>query len=320
VARAAAVARHAARAWRVIARHRAWCAIFWHLLTQHARKTTSIVPLTPAGELVAAAYRRSAAIAAFNVIGLEHVEGVIAGAEAAASPAILQISENTVRFHGGLEPLAVSALAAARGARVPIGVHLDHATAPELVEAALELGIGSVMFDAAERDFDSNADATRAIAERCHRLGAWIEGELGAIGGKAGAAASDARTDPEQAAAYVAATRVDALAVAVGSSHQMVDRVARLDLALIRRLRDAVPAPLVLHGSSGVADRDLVAAVAAGVTKINIATLLNRHYVRALSERLVNNKHTADPRPFLGAGRDALAREVARLLQLLRSV
>jgi fructose-bisphosphate aldolase, class II len=278
------------------------------------------MPLTPAGELVADAQRRGVAIAAFNVIGLEHVEGVVAGAEAAGSPAILQISENTVRFHGGLAPITACADAAARGARVPVGVHLDHATEPELVDAALELGIGSVMFDAAERDYEANAEATRAVAERCHRHGAWIEGELGAIGGKAGAAPSDVRTDPEQAAAYVAATRVDALAVAVGSSHQMVNRVARLDLALIRRLRDAVSVPLVLHGSSGVADRDLSAAVGTGVTKINIATLLNRQYLRALSERLANGEHAADPRPVLGAGRDAVAREVARLLQLLRTV
>jgi fructose-bisphosphate aldolase class II len=276
------------------------------------------MPLIPAGELVAAARRHGGAIAAFNVIGLEHIEGIIAGAEAAESPAILQISENTVRFHGGLEPIAACATAAARRARVPVGVHLDHATEPELVDAALELGIASIMFDAADHDHEANVDATRAIAERCHRHGAWVEGELGAIGGKAGAAPSDARTDPTQAAAYVAATRVDALAVAVGSSHQMADRVARLDLPLISRLRDAVPAPLVLHGSSGVPDADLAAAVGAGVTKVNIATLLNQQYVRAQSERLAAGEQPIDPRPFLAAGRDAIAREVARLLQTLR--
>jgi fructose-bisphosphate aldolase class II len=129
--------------------------------------------------------------------------------------------------------------------------------AGELVAEALELGIASIMFDAAERAYEANVEATRAIAERCHGHGARVEGELGAIGGKAGAAPSNSRTDPAQAPAYISATRVDALAVAVGSSHQMADRVARLDLPLIRRLREAVPAPLVLHGSSGVPDADL---------------------------------------------------------------
>jgi fructose-bisphosphate aldolase class II len=275
--------------------------------------------LNSAGDLVADARARGAGVAAFNVIGLEHAEAIVTGAEAAGTPVILQISENTVRYHGGLEPIAAAALACARRARVPVGVHLDHATGPELVDAAVELGFGSVMFDAGARDYGANVEATAAVAARCHRAGVWVEGELGEIGGKDGAAPTHARTDPLQAAAYVEATGVDALAVAVGSSHQMLDRVASLDFALIGRLRDAVRVPLVLHGSSGVADADLAAAVVAGMTKVNIATLLNEQFTGAVRERLAHDVRTVDPRGFLGAGRDAIAREVARLLQLLRT-
>src|SRR5690606_32233572 len=110
--------------------------------------------------------------------------------------------------------------------------------------------------------------------------GVYVEGELGEVGGKDGAHAPGVRTDPEEARSFVAATGVDALAVAVGSSHAMLDRSAALDLDLISRLHAALPVPLVLHGSSGVADETIVAAVRAGMTKINVSTHLNGFFTR----------------------------------------
>jgi fructose-bisphosphate aldolase class II len=279
------------------------------------RCTECDMTLVSARELVAG----GAPALAFNVIGLEHAEGIVAGAEAAGAPVILQVSENTVRFRAALAPLASAAQALAGAARVPVALHLDHATSAELVDEAVALGFGSVMFDAGALDYDANVTATAAVARRCHDAGVWVEGELGEIGGKDGAAPTGTRTDPPQAAAYVAATGVDALAVAVGSSHQMVARVARLDLALIARLRAAVPVPLVLHGSSGVPDEELEAAVAAGIAKVNVATLLNERFTRAARERLDADERLVDPRRFLGPGREAITREVARLLRLLRT-
>jgi fructose-bisphosphate aldolase, class II len=275
------------------------------------------MPLRPAGELVGRAAASGRAAVAFNVVSLEHAEGIVAGADAAGIAVILQISENTARYHGGLEPIAVSAAAVARSARVPVGLHLDHATDPSLVESALEFGFGSVMFDAGARDYAANVEATAAVVTRCHRAGVWVEGELGEIGGKDGASATGARTDPDEASAYVEATGVDALAVAVGSSHQMRDRVASLDFTLIERLRESVAVPLVLHGSSGVADPDLARAVHSGITKVNIATLLNERFTRALRELVMRDPAPLDVRRLLGAGRAAIEREVARLLVLL---
>ena len=126
-----------------------------------------------------------------------------------------------------------------------------------------------------------------------------------------------ARTDPGQAAGFVAATGVDALAVAVGSSHAMLTRDAVLDLGLIATIRQAVSVPLVLHGSSGVPDQDLAAAVRAGMTKINIATQLNKVFTAAVRHTLSAEPAMVDPRRYGSAGRDAIAPEVARLLGLL---
>jgi fructose-bisphosphate aldolase class II len=271
-------------------------------------------------EIIAAARAEGAGVGAFNLIGIEHAEAIITGAEAAGLPVVLQISENCVRYHGALEPIALAALAIARGAAVPVAVHLDHATGAELVRVAVGLGIASVMFDASALDYPVNLAATAELAAWCHARGIWVEAELGEIGGKNGVHAAGVRTRPGDAAAYVEATGVDALAVAVGSSHAMLTRDAVLDFDLIGRIRARVPVavPLVLHGSSGVPDASLAKAIMAGMTKINIATQLNKVFTAAVRERLAADERLVDPRKYGAAGRDAVAAEVVRLLKVLR--
>jgi fructose-bisphosphate aldolase class II len=275
------------------------------------------MPLVPTGEIVSAARAAGRAAAAFNVIQIEHAEAIVEGARRAAVPVILQISENAVRYHGALAPIAAATRAVAEGSSVPVALHLDHVTETSLVREALRLGFGSVMFDASALDYDANVRVTAEMSELCHAHGIWVEAELGEIGGKDGVHAPGARTDPGEAADYVAATGVDGLAVAVGSSHAMLNRDAALDLELIAALRARIPVPLVLHGSSGVPDTGLAASIGAGMTKINIATQLNKVFTAAVRERLAADPALVDTRRYLGAGRDAVAGEVARLLGVL---
>jgi fructose-bisphosphate aldolase class II len=173
------------------------------------------------------------------------------------------------------------------------------------------------MYDASKRSYADNVAATRAAARWAHENGLWLEAELGEVGGKDGAHAPGARTDPGEAAAYVAETGVDALAVAVGSSHAMTTRTASLDLDLVTRLRDRVPVPLVLHGSSGVPDEQLSAAVRDGLVKINIGTALNVAYTGAVREVLARPDPPVDPRKYLRAARTAVSECVAHLLAVL---
>ena len=275
------------------------------------------MPLASMTEVIGPARTAGRGVGAFNVIGLEHAEAIVAGAEVAGAPAVLQISENCVAYHGTLEPIGGACLALARSAAVPIAVHLDHAASAELIRAAAGLGIGSVMFDASSLPYQENVRVTADVAGWCQGRGIWVEAELGEIGGKNGVHSPVARTDPGEAAEYVAATGVDALAVAIGSSHAMLTRDAVLDLSLIASIRRAVSVPLVLHGSSGVPDRDLAAAVGAGMTKINIATQLNKVFTSAIRDYLSAEPAVVDPRRYGAAGRDAVASEVARLLDLL---
>jgi fructose-bisphosphate aldolase, class II len=273
--------------------------------------------LTSTAEIVAGAARTATGAGAFNVITIEHAEAIARGADAASRKAILSISENAVRYHGRLAPIAAAALAVARAAEMPMSVHLDHATDAALVREAISLGIGSVMFDASALEYAANVQATAAVVARCHDAGVWVEAELGEIGGKNGVHAPGARTDPDEAREFVGRTGVDALAVAVGTSHAMLTRDAVLDYDLIAALRDAVPVPLVLHGSSGVPDDGLRRAVARGIAKVNIGTQLNKAFTTAARADLAADQNAVDPRTYLGAARNAVAAEVSRLLAVL---
>ena len=278
------------------------------------------MPLVSAGEIIVSARAAGRGAGAFNVIGIEHAEAILTGAESAGAAVVLQISENCVAYHGGARPDRRQRCWRPPGRqRSPSAVHLDHATSAELVREAVTLGLGSVMYDASVLPYADNVAATAAIAAWCQDRGVFVEAELGEVGGKDGVHAAGARTDPAEAADFAAATGIDALAVAVGSSHAMLTRDAVLDLELIRRIRETVGVPLVLHGSSGVPDDALSAAVAAGLTKINIATQLNKVFTAAVRSRLAGDTMMTDPRRYLAAGRDAIAAEVCRLLGVLRA-
>ncbi|WP_086563097.1 class II fructose-bisphosphate aldolase [Streptomyces africanus] len=281
------------------------------------------MPLTTTGELITRAAAARSAVASFNVITLEHVEAVIAGAESVPAPVVLQVSENAVKFHGGrLFPLARAAVAAAERAAVPVALHLDHVQSETLLHQAAKAGFSSVMYDAARLPYAENLAATRAAADWAHAQGLWIEAELGQIGGKNGrppldAHAPGARTDPDEARAFVADSGVDALAVAIGSAHAMTTRTATLDHALLGQLSAALDVPLVLHGSSGVPDGELTAAVAGGISKVNIGTALNIALTGAIRQFLADRPDTVDPRGYLTVAREAMTRTVARALQTL---
>ena len=187
-------------------------------------------------------YATARGVAAINVITLEHAEAIAPGAALAGQPVILAISQNTVRFHGGqLEPLSAAAAAVARLASTPISLHLDHVTDDALVDAAAGAGYSSVMYDGGALSYADNVARTVGPVKVAQADGLWVEAELGYVGGKPDAPqsahAAGVRTDPDEAVDFVAQTGVDALAVAVGSSHAMTSRSAELDLPLIEMLR-----------------------------------------------------------------------------------
>jgi len=176
--------------------------------------------LVPLREPLVQARDAGRGLGAFNVVHLEHAEALVGAAEDTGLPVVLQVSENAVRFHGSLAPLALATRALGERASVPVVLHLDHAVSVELVQEALDLGFTSVLFDGSRLDDATNRATTREVVARCHARGVDVEAELGEIGGKDGAHAPGVRTDPGDAHEFVAATLVDGLAVAVGPAEE----------------------------------------------------------------------------------------------------
>lgn len=235
--------------------------------------------------LLRAAREGGYALGAFNVYNLEGARAVVAAAEAARSPALLQLLPGAIR-HGG-PPLVALCLAAARDAAVPMCVHLDHSASPDEIRAALDAGIPSIMADGSSLAFEDNVAFTREMSELAHARGAAIEAELGRLTGtEDGMPVADVEakmTDPAQAADFVARTRIDALAVCIGNAHGPYRGEPRLEFERLTAIRKAAAVPLVLHGASGLPADQVRRATALGVCKYNVNTEVRAAYLRALA-------------------------------------
>jgi len=278
------------------------------------------MPIADLRSVTAEAARAGHGVGAFNVIHLENAAVFATAAERAEAPVVMQISQNAVAYHGSLAPIATGVLALARTREVPIVVHLDHAQDIDLIHEAVDLGFSSVMYDGSTLEMEDNVATTAGIVDYCHRRGVSVEAELGEVGGKNGVHDPVARTDPEDAADFVARTGVDLLAVAVGSSHAMTTRGAVLDNDLITTLARRLPVPLVLHGSSGVSDEGMRDAIRAGMTKINVSTHLNKIFTTTVRDFLAEHRDVVDSRKWFSAGSAAMTDEVERLLRWYRQL
>jgi fructose-bisphosphate aldolase class II len=257
------------------------------------------------------------AVGAFNVILIEHAEALVEAAEIANKSIVLQISENCVKYHGALKPIALATKAIIESSNVPLSLHLDHAEEEILIKEALDLGFDSIMYDGSKLPYLENVEMSKEITKLCRSYNATIEVELGEVGGKDGVHAPGARTNPIEAKKFVEETGVDLLAVAVGTSHGQVTRKTDLDYSLIKELADTVPTPLVLHGSSGVSDENLKKAVQAGMRKVNIATHLNHVFTDEIRAFFSSNPEVVDPRKYIDKARSVVAEETSRLIALL---
>ena len=260
---------------------------------------------------------RKVGLAAFNVVLLDHAEAFVDAAENTGLPLVLQLSQNAVKYHGGrLRPLGRALIELAEASAVPVSVHLDQAESTDMCREAVELGFTSIMYDGSKLPDAQNRETTAEITAFAHEHGVSVEAELGEVGGKNGVHDPSARTNPEDAAQFVADTGVDLLAVAVGSSHAMATREAVLDNQLIAAIHELVPVPLVLHGSSGVPDEGMVAAIQAGMTKINVSTHLNVVFTQGVRQILDENPKIVDPRKYVGPATHLVQEEVERLMRL----
>lgn len=273
------------------------------------------MPLAAGRDLLTAATAGAYALPGFNVSNVEMALGVVDAAQARRAPILLQFNPSNIDHLGGIAVAAALARALAERATVPVGIHLDHGPQVALLRQAVRLGFTSLMFDGSTFPYERNRTETMAAYAVALEAGVTLEAELGHVGGREpGVATSEmVLTDPEVAARFVEETRVDALAVSVGTAHGLAGTV---DLALVRELRAATHGlPLVLHGGSGVTPRDLRAAVEAGIRKVNISSEIHAAFANALATTLTPS--TRDPRPALARAREAVAAVAAQRIDLL---
>ena len=236
--------------------------------------------LTPFREIIRDAHRRHYAVGAFNCLSVENVMGAIAAAEELHAPLILQLAE--VQFPGApMELMAPVFLQAARSAKVPVAVHLDHGQSPETCIRAIRAGFNSVMFDGAGLPLEENIAQTRMVARLAHAAGVDVEAELGRVGdtgfggeGTGDAATADVFTDVGESARFIAETGIDALAIAIGNLHGRYIATPRLNIGRLREIDARNGIPLVLHGGSGTSEEDFKSCIGNGISKINVATAM----------------------------------------------
>ena len=277
--------------------------------------------LTSTVTLLQTARSEGYAIGAFNVYNLEGVKAVVAAAEAESSPAMLQLHPGALA-HGGL-PLVVLCLTAAREAKVPMSVHLDHSTSALDIETVLQAGLVSIMADGSQLDYDRNVAFTRQMTALVHQHNGIVEAELGRLTGTEDDLTvpeyESKLTDPDQAADFVAQTQIDALAVCIGNVHGRYHRPPHLDFQRLAAIQQSVSVPLVLHGASGLPEDMVRQSMALGVCKFNVNTELRHAYLTRLKGRL-STSDLPDLVPLMQETIAAMQAVVTAKLRLFGSV
>jgi tagatose 1,6-diphosphate aldolase GatY/KbaY len=243
-------------------------------------------------ELFQTAQSGSYALGAFNVYNLEGVKAVLAAAEAENSPVLLQVHPSALRYAG--MPLIALCTEAARLAKIPVAIHLDHSTSEAEILAVMKFGVQSVMADGSRLSFPENIEFTRRICEEAHEIGVVVEAELGRLSGTEDGLTvpeyESLLTDPVQAVEFCAKTGIDALAVCIGNVHGNYIGEPRLDFVRLAEIRRLVNVPLVLHGASGLPEALIRQAIEIGVQKFNVNTELREAYVSALRVSLAREE------------------------------
>lgn len=278
--------------------------------------------LVTAKEMLQKAREGKYAIGAFNVENMEMVMAVLAAAEAKNSPVIMQTTPGTIKY-AGVDYYYANVAAAAKRSSVPVVMHLDHGDSFQRAMAAYRAGYTSIMIDGSKLPFEENIDLTKRVVDACHPGDVYVEGELGKVGGKEDDLEGDddnPYTDPEEAKIFVEKTGVDYLAIGVGTAHGVYKGIPKVNTDLIATIHDMVDVPLVLHGTSGVPDEQVITAVKNGICKVNYATDLRIAFTRGVKEFMAEHPEAFDPKKYSKQGMVEVQKYVEQKIEVCGSV
>ena len=250
-------------------------------------------------EMLLKAQKGNYAVGAFNVENMEMVMAVIAAAEELNAPVIMQTTPSTVKY-AGLDYYLANVATAAKNAKVPVAMHLDHGSSFSLAMQALRQGYTSIMIDGSHSVFEENIAITKSVVDACKPSNIPVEAELGKVGGKEDDldGGDGGYTDPKEALEFVQKTGVNSLAVAIGTAHGVYKGEPKLDLDRLVEIRKVVDVPLVLHGASGLSEEAVKESIKRGICKVNFATELRIAYTDGVKELLEEKPETIDPTKY----------------------
>jgi len=294
-------------------------------------------------EVLSVASAGGYAVGAFNINNMEVLQAIVEIAIEEKSPIIVSASPSAIKY-AGLEYLTAMVKAATKTSSIPMTLHLDHGKELETATMCINGGFTSVMIDGSRLDFEENVAMTKHVVGLAHSKGVSVEAELGKLVSQESAAqdAEDPYTDPDAAVEFVDRTGVDALAVAIGTSHgaYKFKGDVKLDFERLKAIRSKVDIPLVLHGASGVPawivekatkygaelsgakgipDEHIKHAISLGIAKINIDTDLRLAFVGSVREVLVTSPKVYDPRKILGPAKENMKKVVQEKMRLFGS-
>ncbi|UKS53962.1 class II fructose-bisphosphate aldolase [Mycoplasma feriruminatoris] len=261
------------------------------------------------------------AIGAFNFDNIEMLKAIVESAEELNSPIIAMVTQSAAKYIGK-EIVIASSNAIINNAKVPIVLHWDHGYDMDLIKWACDNNFSSVMLDASLDDFNTNVNKTIEIVKYARSKNVEVESEIGHVGGKEDDMDSNINryTSVDDAIKFNELTKVDALAIAIGTNHGVFKSSPNLNFDRIKQIRNAINTPLVLHGSSGLCENDLKKAIKAGICKINIGTDLKLAYANSLKQWFKDNPNDYDARKFNRFAIDEMKKVIKDKLEIIGSI
>ncbi len=266
-------------------------------------------------ELLEKAKAEGYAVGAFNTVNLETTRAIIEAAQELKSPVIVQMTEKTFDYAGGRAMFHLTKnIAEWYAPEIPVGIHLDHGKSFEVVERAMDIGFGSVMYDGSRKEYVDNLMMTKKIVDIAHKQGVMVQAELGNVP-YIGEMQMETinweqyMTNPDQAVQFVTETGIDTLAVAIGNAHGFFRERSEADYDRLTTIASLVDIPLVLHGASDWHNGRVSEVIKRGISCFNVDTATRIAFIGALREVLQSEDET-DLRKVLGKGKDAVKEAV----------
>ncbi len=271
------------------------------------------------------------AVGCFNVVNMETVDACIECAEELKAPLIMAVAQVHLPFIN-LAKMVPYMVSCAHAAQTPVTLLLDHAYTEDVVKEAVSAGLNAVMYDISSCPYEEHVTKMKQMTDDCKKFGVQVEGELGYLGREQSGWDAKAEqqikkkhkedtrfTSLSEVEEYVQRTDIAALAVSIGNKHGQNEGAARLNFELLSSINDISSVPLVLHGSSGISDDDLAAAVDRGICKVNYYTGLSNAAVKAIRKTLAEDPHMNDYHPLIGIVKAAVKPIISKKMKVLGS-